>query len=253
MHHTCAFSLSIAQNTDLDVTAITDSILTIQNGHFLPPQDLKLWYIAAMSANLARARIITPSLRIPSTPYIRPINLGAIPVDPQRVADYRGNPLTIRMMEEFQVNCVQTGAGAERVTVIAGLGIDPKPAPIGDIISMRGTSTTAAVANAWSTIAVTWQDTIPQGQYAVVGLEHQSTNAQACRLNILNQYWRPGCVSVPTIAGFGQEMFRRGNLGEWGPFVSNYIPTVEVLCNGADASHEVYMYFVRTSGTPVVI
>lgn len=249
MHHTCAFSASIAQAADLQVAAVNDSVLSLQNNSFLPPQDLRLWFIAAMSVNLSRARIVTPSLRIPSTPYVRPIIRAVVPNDPVRVADYRQTPLLLRQMEEFQLFALQGGAGAERVTGVAGLGVDFRPAPAGDVISMRGTSTNAAVANAWTPVAVTWQDSLPVGSYAVVGLEHQSATAQAARLIVLNQYWRPGCVSTPGIGDLGQEMFRRGNLGEWGRFNSNYLPTPEVLCNAADAAHEFYLYFVRIGGS----
>lgn len=248
MHHTSAFSLSIAQATELDVTAVFDGTITVQNGHLLPPVDMPIRYIAAMSVNLQRARIVTPTLRVPSTPYIRPIMRAVVPNDPQRFAMYLDNPLMLKAMEEFQILAVQGGAAAEVVTAIVGLGVDNRPAPQGNIISMRGTSTTAAVANAWTQVNVTWQDTIPAGVYAVVGLEHQSTTGKGARLNILNQYWKPGCVSTPGIGDFGNEIFRRGQLGEWGRFNANYLPVPEVLCNAADASHEFYLYFVRVAG-----
>lgn len=251
MHHTAAFSASIATGVETDLTAVQDGILTIQNNHFLPPQDLQIWYAAAMATNIQRARFSSGSLRIPTTPYIRPITAALIPNDPVRFANYQTNPLTARAQEELQVLAFQNAAGAQRVTVPIGFGVNYTPAPVGNIFSMRGTSITAAVANAWTQCAVTWQDTIAQGTYAVIGLDHQSANGQAARLIILNQYWRPGVISMPGIADRGDEYFRRGMLGEFGRFTANYLPIPEVLCNAADAAHEFYLYFIRVAGAPL--
>lgn len=251
MHHLSAFSASIATGVETDLAAVQDGILTIQNGHFLPPQDLQIWFAAAMATNVQRARFNSGTLRIPTTPYIRPITAALIPNDPVRFANYQANPLTARMQEELAVLAFQNAAGAQRVTVPIGFGIKYMPAPVGNIFSMRGTSTTAVVANTWTQCAVTWQDTIAQGTYAVIGLDHQSANGQCARLIILNQYWRPGAISMPGIADRGDEYFRRGAMGEWGRFVSNYLPIPEVLCNAADAAHEFYLYFVRVAGQPI--
>lgn len=251
MHHTAAYSASIATGVETDLTPVTDGPLTIQNGHFLPPTDLPIWWAAAMATNLQRARFSSGSLRIPTTPYIRPIMNALIPNDPLRFANYQANPLTARMQEELAVLATQNAAGAQRVTVPIGFGISYQPPPIGNIYSMRGTSTVAAVANAWTMISPVWQDTIAQGTYAIIGLDHQSANSQAARCYILNQYWRPGIISTPNLGDKGDEYFRRGGMGVWGTFQANYLPNIEVLCNGADAAHEVYLYFVRIAGAPL--
>lgn len=251
MHHLAAYSASIATGVETDLAAVQDGILTIQNNHFLPPQDMPIWFAAAMATNLQRARFSSGSLRIPTTPYIRPITQALIPNDPDRFANYQSNPLLAKGQEELQVLAFQNAAGAQRVTVPVAFGVTFQPMPIGNVFSMRGTSTTAAVANAWTQCAVTWQDTIAQGTYAIVGLEHQSANAQGARLVILNQYWRPGVLSTPGIGDRGDEYFRRGGMGEWGRFVSNYLPIPEVLCNAADAAHEFYLYFIRVAGSPL--
>lgn len=249
MHHSAAYSASIATGVETDLAAVQDGLLTVQNGHFLPPQDLPIWYAGAMATNVQRARFTSGSLRIPTTPYIRPITAALIPNDPVRFANYIKNPLTARQGEELAVLVIQNAAGAQRVTVPVGFGVSFEPAPLGNIFSMRGTSVTAAVANAWTQCVVTWQDTIAAGTYAIVGLDHQSANGQMARLVVLNQYWRPGVISMPGLADKGDEFFRRGDMGVWGRFVSNYLPIPEVLCNAADAAHEFYLYFIRVSGS----
>lgn len=251
MHHTVVNSAVCVTATETDLTPITDGPLTIQNGHWLPPQDLPIWYAAAMATNLQRARFSSGTLRIPTTPYIRPITNALIPNDPMRFANYQQNPLTARMQEELSILGIQNAGANQRITTVLGFGINFQPSPIGNIFSMRGTSTTAAVANTWTMISPTWQDTIAQGTYAIIGLDHQSANAQAARCYILNQYWRPGIISTPGLGDKGDEFFRRGGLGVWGTFTANYLPNIEVCCNAADAAHEVYLYFVRIAGAPL--
>ena len=252
MFHLAAYSASIATGVETDLTPVTDGILTIQNAHFLPPFDMNMWFAAAMATNLQRARFNSGTLRIPTTPFIRPIMAGLVPVDPVRFRDYSQDPLVVKGIEELAVLALQNAAGAQRVTCLVGLGLNRVPQPSGNIITMRGTSTTAAVANAWTQLQVTWQDTIAAGTYAIVGLDHQSANGQGCRLVVLNQYWRPGAISNPGIADRGDVLFRNGDLGEWGRFTANYLPIPEVLCNAADAAHEIYLHFVRVSGAIVM-
>lgn len=246
MHHICAFNSSLAASTFAQVVAVTDQVLLVQNGNFIPQEDHGVLFAAAMSADLQRARISTAKLRTITTPWIRPIRSAAIPAAEPRVADYRANPLVLKGYEEIEIDAFQSNAGAQEVTALLGLAWGPQSAaPVGDIMTMRGTATTAAVADTWTTLAVSWQDNLPQGRYAVVGLEVQSANARAARMIIENQYPRPGSVSVTAIGDRQHEMFRKGGLGLWGVFTNIRMPIIEVFCNAADAAHEIYLDIIR--------
>lgn len=245
MHHLAAFRASIAQNSDLQVAALSDQILTIQNSNFLPQQDMPILFAGACSANLNRARLITPSFRGLTTPFIRPVSVAANFGYPQRVVDYTEENLVARRLEELQVNAVQTGAGAESVTVLVGLLTQREAAPLGPCYTIRGTSTTAATSGAWSDITVTWQDILPQGTYAVIGGETQSTNALGFRIIFENQFFRPGGLSVTSLGNGADKLFRMGGLGTWGRFSSNAFPNIQVLAGGADAAHEVFLDLVK--------
>lgn len=247
MHHLAAYRASIAQNSDLQVSALTDQILTIQNNNFLPQTDMPILFAAGCSANLNRARIITPSFRGITTPYLRPISQAANFGYPQRVVDYSEENLVARRLEELQVNAVQTGAGAETVTVLVGLLTQREATPLGSCYTIRGTSTTAATSGAWSDITVTWQDILPQGTYAVIGGEVQSTNGLAFRVIFENQFFRPGGLSVTSLGNGADKLFRYGGLGTWGRFSSNAFPNIQVLAGGADAAHEVFLDLVKVS------
>jgi hypothetical protein len=245
MHHTCAFNSSIAASTLAVVTAVTDGILAIQNNNFIFEEPHRLLYAAAMSADLQRARVVTPKARQITTPWIRPIRSAAVPAAEPRIADYRQYAFMLREREEFSVEVFQNNAGAQEVTCIVGLDYGQTSVPNADVYTMRGTSVTAAVADTWTTVAVTWQDSIPVGRYAVCGLEVQSANQRASRLILEGLFPRPGQVGVVAIGDRQHDIFRAGGLGVWGYFNSVRMPVVEVLANAADAAHEIYLSFVR--------
>lgn len=247
MHHTVAWRLSIADaSVATDITPVTDGIMTIQNGHFLPQKDYSLLYAYFGGAGATRARFITPNWRQLSTPWIRPINLAIVPLDEPNVADYVKYPLRVRGLEEFQLEGYQTSGGAAVVVGVAGLADSPLiPPPQGDEIAMRGTGTTTAVAGSWTNVAVTWQDTLPNGQYAVVGLGAVGVTMIAARLIFEDQVMRPGCLAQSLVSGNSPPLFRQGGLGIWGRFNAYRIPSVEVLCNAADTAQEFYLHLCR--------
>lgn len=247
MHHTLAWRASIADITAVDLTPVPDSILAINNAHFVPQVDHNLLYAyfgAAGTAN--RARFISPSLRQVSTPWIRPVNGAIVPLDEPNVADYTMNPLRIRGLEELQVEAFQTTGGAAVVVVVAGVtkGIR-SAAPQGDIYTMRGTAATTAAAGAWTLSTVTWQDVLPVGRYAVVGLDSFGATMISARLIFEDQIERPGNVAQSLFSGNGHPMFRKGGLGTWGYFTANRMPNVEILCNAADTAQEYFLDLIR--------
>jgi hypothetical protein len=162
------------------------------------------------------------------------------------VADYRGNPLRIKGLEEIAVEATHTTAGGAVSTI--GLWIADKPimpAPQGDVFTLRGTATTTLTANAWSLLAITWQDSLPAGNYACVGLQVQGATAKLARMIFEDQINRPGCLGQTNVADNSHPIFRMGGLGTFGRFTSNRMPNVEVLAGAADTVQEIYMDIVR--------
>lgn len=244
--HAALFNSSIAQNADVDVTAVTDSILTIVNNHFLPQRNCELLFVGAASANMSRARIETPSVRQIARPFVRPVS-GAVGWGyPQRIDIMGRNAVPLRATEEISFIAHQAGAAAEQVFGLIGLGFGAYTAPAGSVFTIRGTSTTAAGVRSWTQLAgVTWSDTLPAGQYAVVGMEHSSTTGICGRLIFEQQSLRPGCPSIQSVGTGVSDDFRNGGWGEWGRFNAYALPNIEVFCNAADASHEVYLDLVK--------
>lgn len=247
MHHLCAFVESIAQNAFNDLQPVPDSVLLIGNNHFVPQQDRDIIFAAVGSVNLQRARLVTPSFRLVSLPFIRPIIAAVIPGDNAPAADYRRTPLRARAMEELAVEAIQTGAGAEVVFALLGLRYSDDPLPMGDSYTIRWTSTTAAVANAWTQLAPTFDQQIPAGVYAVTWAEVFGAGLIAHRYIIENQVPRPGFYGQAAVTSRQTDRIQRGGFGEWGRFRSTFLPIPEVLANAATAVWEGYMDITRVS------
>lgn len=245
-HMAAYFSAALAQAADTDIPALTDDVLTIANGHFLPQVDLQIMFAYAAAATVNRARIVSPSNRQITLPFIRPTNLGQNPITQQMIADYRSNPFVARSLEELAIEATSDLVmGSEDATILLGLQPGFTPTPRGNVYTMRITSTTASVADAWTTIVAVFPDILPQGVYAVVGLEYVGVTGSAARLILHDQTWRPGCVAQVTINGEAPELFRKGRMGEWGRFTSTSMPQFQVLNSAVVSVHTLFMDIVR--------
>ena len=246
-YHVLAWTEAIDSTADSDIQPLTDEVIPITNGHYLLPEDFDLHWIWAGSANLNRAFLRAPSLRTITDPFIRPLDRSATPTDDPAVADYSGNPFRLPRLEELELRATSgIATGTEQFTAVAGLMKQFVPAPRGQVFTLRGTSSDAAVANQWTTLPnVTWHNTLAEGVYAIVGGVHYSANGKAFRLIMPDQQARPGALSITSLGNREHELFRRGNLGEWGRFRTFYMPVVQVLCGAADSTHEIYLDLVK--------
>lgn len=247
MHHLAMYSATVASTSETDLTASPDGILAIQNGHFLPQRPFQLWFSAACAAVLSRARVITPSARQITTPFIRPINTAATWGMPQRIDTMEEGPLELKQGEEVALYTTNSAVASGVVYGALGLGIGARAPVGGQIFTLRGTSSTTATVNAWTQVAVTWQDVLPIGQYAVVGGEFFSAGNIAGRLIFENQAYRPGALGIQALGNACHDIFRNGALGEWGRFSNYAFPNVEVFAASADTSHEIYLDLIKVA------
>lgn len=248
--HLCAYiNSALGTVADTDINALTDSILYIQNNHFLPQQDMYVYGGYAVSATLVRAKITSPKIRQINPVYIRPIDFGAaLPSANPNMLQLLSHPFVVKGLEELQI--LATAAPATTEPFLALLWLADQlgtPAPVGDVYTVRWTSTVAAVANTWTNIAPgTFEQVLPYGQYTVIDSEYFATNARALRLIFDQQYFRPGNLGFASNhSRLPYAWFKKlGNV--WGTFRTTNLPRQEVLNNSTDASHEGYYHVVKT-------
>lgn len=245
-YHLAAYYESHDNTANTDVNAVTDLILRQSNNHHVLDIDRFLIWAAAICPDLQRSRITLPKFRQYTLPFIRPVIDDTVRANPLQVADYRDAPFVLPTREEVAIEATHDNAGSVIDVALLALARGTlRPAPGGEVYTMRGTGGTAAVAGSWTATAVTWPDTLPAGRYACVGFEAISANCRAARLVFEDQVDRPGVVGIEDVNQQAPSMFRKGGLGVWGEFDSDRMPNIEVLAAAADATQEFYLDFVR--------
>lgn len=250
MFHLAAYTGTFAApGVNTNIPALNDQVLVIRNAQFFLASRFDLLFAAAMGPTIDDARVVSPSLRIPTFPYIDVLTVGAVPIAEPRVADYSRQPFRLAMNEQLGVEFTDPAAAPGRVTALLGLRSRFEPVPGGNIYKMQGRSTTAAVANAWSTIEpVTYTNDLPDGMYCLVGMTYFAAAGQAARVIFTspgNEIYRPGCIANVALGDQPFDGFMDGRYGKWGTFDSDRVPNIEVLCNAATAVHTVYLYFIK--------
>jgi len=255
MFHTLAWTGSVNPGAGVlvELTPVADGIMPIASGanEFIPEEDMYILWGLAMGATLTSARFNSAKIRQTNPKYIRPIEGNAAPGSRAGCEDYSQAPFRISGQENFITELRHSAAIAEQDTIIAGImpvrfGLG-MAVPSGDQYKVRWTSTTAATANAWTLLTITFETALPAGQYSVVNHQHFSANGQAARLILDNQFYRPGAPSLATAVSIPPWNFIDPMYGEWGRFYAYSPPRVEVLCNGADAVHEGYFTVIKLS------
>lgn len=251
MFHLAAWSASFNSAALTEIAPINDGIIPIASGanQFIPEEDMWILGAMAMGATMTRARLNSALIRQINPWYIRPIEPAVAPGSRAGYMDLSSYPFRIRGQENLVAEVVQAFGGAERETVLALLapvkyGL-PGGIPVGNQFRIRWTSTTAAVANVWSLITVTYETGLPAGRYAVVNSTVFSANGQAHQMIFDNQYYRPGAPSVATAVSQPPWPFIVPSYGVWGTFYAYSPPRIQVLCNGADAVHEGYIDVIQ--------
>lgn len=243
--HVVAYTANTNTQTNFDMSPVTDAVISIQNGHYLPHIDLQLYGGLFYGANLTAVRLVTPRSRQVVPPPLYPIVGALLPPDRPHIFDRRMNPFRLNAVEEvsMQANIGGTANAQNIAMMFWGTSIDPVPQ--GDIYALHGTSTTAAVALTWTQLTITWDQTIPAGTYAMVGSQHQSTNALGHRWFFKDQILRPGFASLVSLGNISEPSAYYGGWGKFGQFNTYTYPTLEVLVNGTDNAHDIVMNIIK--------
>ncbi len=248
MLHVAAFTSSQIGAANQQMAALSDDILIIQNSNFLLQKDMQLLFAAAMSVSISRARLNSPSMRQIAPKYIRPVIAAVIPGNNPNVDFDNLNPFTLKGLEEITCEFTHTNVGAERGTTIIGIADRIVPPPSGSVYPLRVTSVGPAVANSWTTIALTFEQSLPAGTYAVIGGEMFSATGIAFRLIFDEQVERPGFLMHSALTQRSAFETYEWPFGVWGRFRTTNLPRCQVLCNAADAVFEGYLHCVKVPG-----
>lgn len=233
-----------------NVAALADPHVRVNGDDIIVPTALpNVAGVYAIGANTTRCQLVSPSIRRRYPFEVVPVEYASEPADPVKYYPLFQNPIALDADEALNAQAAEDAAGAARSTVLVWLSDGPV-APLQGVecFTIRATNASTLAANAWTNGSLTFNDTLPAGEYAVVGMRASSAGLIAARL-VFSQYpWRPGVIASDTTYEVGAPVFRFGALGEWGTFAHNTPPTVDFLSISADTSQTVDLDLVMISG-----
>lgn len=250
------FYESLSASALSKITALPDQHVTVSGDDIAVPELNQILGALAMSANMAQAQLSSPSLRRmfledlalvlgdSSLPVMQAVDEGGTATyEIHRGVgfnDFSRAPIVLERSEKLNA-LVNNGGNAEDNVVLVWL-CDGIPTPrMGGIRTVRATMTGITATYAWTNQAITLSQTLPSGRYALVGAVAKANNLIASRFVFVGGSWRPGMLGKGNLSDKRPSIFRRGQLGVWGEFEFDQLPTVDLLASGATGAVELYL------------
>ena len=264
--HLIAFGASVNPSSLTKMAPVADGTLTIaQNTVLLPAGLTNLVGVyggcpGGTSPGFTRYQVVTPSLKNNSVP-IEIDQVDTTSTNPNdTIVDRNGAiqmfddaPVPLVAGEGLEVDVLTAGGTAGQVTVLCWLDdLNNIPVTGRPICGVRATSSTTLTANTWTSCSITFDNTLPAGTYAIIGMHAESATGYAARI-IISGTWRMGVVPCLDTKGTRPGQFRMGRMGNpapgtyysWGAFVNTTPPNIEFLAYAADTSETVLFDLIK--------
>lgn len=218
----------------IETAAVADPHLTVAGDIIRVPEFAsQLIGVYGLGVNVTRAQLRSPSLRRVVNLEISPLDRLALPGSPVVIAMFPDSPLSLDVDEDLTALMAEDAVGASRVTILAFLA-DGAIGPVsGEVFTVRVTAAAGAAANVWNNGALTFDQQLPSGLYAVVGAQMVGTNLVAFRFVFPGGFIRPGGIGSDAVNDLVPPGQRRGGWGEWGRFFHTVPPTLDSLYDAA--------------------
>jgi len=242
MMHLIAYELSGSEAALTALTPVPDGTLRVSgNDFYVPPKMNNIVWSGALinsAAATLRAQIQSPSLRATLNVDVAPIANGLVWGSPAQIQPYFDAPIPLAETEPLDFY-VQNGAAVMNRGVVC-LSDGPVKPVMGKVYTVRATAAAALVTATWVNSSLTFQQTLPAGNYQVLGCRVFSANGVAARLFFVGSAFRPGVPVVSAEANFENAWFRYGNMGVWDQFNNVTPPSIDIL-GVSDSAQVVYL------------
>ena len=250
MLHLLAFTKASAGGVALeDVPGVQDNWAALNAAnHYLLPIEMQIKAAYVLSPNATQAQISTPNLRQVALPAIAPMDIGTAPTSLAAV-DWYNPPFNV-LKQNDELTTLQSdnaGAGIQKYSALVLQDRMNLNIPQGQIYTLRGTASGTSGNKVWGATTFQFDQTIPYGQYAVIGLDVVGANLIFARLIFPSGGPRPGVIARQTEAIKPDMRFRMGALGEWGRFVTTSPPSLELFGSAAPTTQTMYMDVIKVA------
>jgi hypothetical protein len=239
VHNLVAFFGSVAQNAALaNLPPAYDPLVTVTpNSRVIFPEDYWIGAAHVQVVDGTRARINSPSFRTIALPELYPIDItAAIGTNPPMIGPM-WDQLRVPRNDEFGIDVSRAGAGAGNC--FGAIWVAPRftPAPSGPVYSMRATAAITLTVGTWVAGSLTFDQVLPSGRYAVVGMDCVCNDGMYARLTFPGgTQYRPGVPCVEAVGDYvNPQIFRSGRFGLFGTFESTAQPGIEIMGDTAGA------------------
>lgn len=252
MYHLAAYYKDITTATLMELEEVPDGIFASTNKHLQPPADAQLIWAYAAGSALERVQIETPFLRQVVSPWIRPIANSLVPISLPEVAWYLDTTFRFRALEEIIVRGYQASGGNDDTVVLLAIGDSLQPVPGGMYYTLRGTVAPAYTAFVWNLIPpsdITWDVQLPQGRYALCGIDAIASEGIGLRTTFDGQFYRPGVLTSAALVDLHDPKFTDHRVGKFGEFPQTNFPRFELFPSATNAAGdlEIYMQLVKVA------
>jgi len=252
--HLAAFYLSLAASqTDLAMTPVVDPQLTSNANGFLLPEAMTIQQVYASGLGVTQGRINVPSLRAVTLPRINPVNHALYPVDDPPTIRYKEAGPKIQRSETFgfQITSDAT-AGPNDSYALVWIYNRPRQRVEGPQYTARASATVTCVAGAWVLGAITMEQDLPSGSYAIVGCDVIGATAVAMRFSFPGGGYSPGLLVQQAAGQFFLDTYRYNNMGYYGVFNNDQPPQIYVLGTAGAVTLTIFMDLVRVGNNSAV-
>lgn len=241
------WSASADQAALVALPVIPDPHLTVQGNDIrVPAFANKLIGVYVNGVNLTRAQLQSPSLRTVLNYEIAPLDRGALPATPAIWRPLMDDEIDLLEDESINLLTSEDGAGATRMNGFIWLGSEVPAVVNGPTFTMRVSAAVTLTAFGWTNAALTFDQTLPPGEYAIVGAQFRSTNLIAFRFVLPGAFHRPGGIGSAAVSALVPPGQRMGGWGEWGRFRHTTPPTVDFFAGAADAAETGELDLMKT-------
>lgn len=249
MHTLTAFYGSITNNvTDTLVPAIADQIGTVMDQRYMFSRPRQLLQAFAGVPNGTAVRVDAPSFNGYIRPVINPIDADAtLGGNLPPLVQYNGRGVDLPSGENIGPLVTRAGAAAADCAILLWHTGGFRPAPSGKCLTVRATSSNTGASGGWRLQPLTFDQSLPNGTHAVIGMTAFGTNVLAARLVFPNQVERPGTLANVDQSSWVYPSLRFGSQGLFGQFNNLNPPQVELLSYGTMTTQVYYFDLVRLS------
>jgi hypothetical protein len=244
MFHLAAFTANLTFAVADQPLSLANDQLLVANaaGQAVVPYDCQLLAAYALGANLTRAKIVAPSMRKITYPYITPNNQSATaPTLPGITIYDAGYRPTLVKNEAVTIQNSVAGAANEQEFGFLWLCPRWEDAPVGVLTTVRFTAAIVGAANQWNSGVMVPTEVLPFGRYSVCGMRAVGASIIAARLIPTDGGIRPGVIGSPTLALDDRSFGRVGRMGKFMEFEQTSTPNVELFLSAAGTTQEIYL------------